>query len=503
MEGASAAAAAAHAVRDLRGCEEQFPLALGVAASAVAGILLVAVAFYVCNGVFGCMPLIFTRIINDRSFLLEYERRLDRVVQHDIRKKYRVGRRLGEGMTSAVYRVQEIRTGTYFALKKIPLKNSKSLERAVEREIKILRKLRHHHITTLHDVFSSPNCVWAILEYVSGGELTNYIMLDGAEWDESHAIRCFFQVVSALAYLHSQGVVHRDIKMANLLRSVKGPNFQMKVADFGAACTMEVPSDVASAALDADDESLVAFKRIAVGRECVGTPCNMAPEVFDRRYGPMCDMWSLGCVLYELLLGEAPFDPYKLPPDDPEFHLKKNVRAGRYPKEGLAGWAELSGEAREVVDRLLTVDPSARISAFEALRHPLMKARYRAYDSASDLSACKKNMKRRKTETAPPAKGLNEPAAPAGEAAAGDQRRRTLMTAPQREPSVVYGERVAMSEGTTDSNGAADSDGELDPAVIEARKTAITGMGKDGWDEEPSARHTSSTHIKVEVRSEP
>ena len=53
----------------------------------------------------------------------------------------------------------------------------------------------------------------------------------------------------------------------------------------------------------------------------------MAPEVFNRTYGPMCDMWSLGCVVYELLVGEPPFDPYKLPLDDPEMHLKRNVRA--------------------------------------------------------------------------------------------------------------------------------------------------------------------------------
>ena len=85
----------------------------------------------------------------------------------------------------------------------------------------------------------------------------------------------------------------------------------MKVADFGAATIMNVPDDCAVGA--ADGEALTAFKGITQGKDCIGTPCNMAPEVFDRRYGPMCDLWSFGCVLYELLLGEPPFDPYKLP----------------------------------------------------------------------------------------------------------------------------------------------------------------------------------------------
>ena len=92
----------------------------------------------------------------------------------------------------------------------------------------------------------------------------------------------------------------------------------MKVADFGAATMMEVPDDCAvsaatSLATGEASPSLITFKGIQVGKECIGTPCNMAPEVFDRKYGPMCDMWSFGCVLYELLLGEPPFDPYASP----------------------------------------------------------------------------------------------------------------------------------------------------------------------------------------------
>ena len=117
---------------------------------------------------FGCMPLIFTRWVNDKSFLAEYERRLDRVVDHDVHKKYTVGSKLGSGVTASVYRATEKESGTEFALKRIPLRKSASLKRAVDREMKTLKKLRHKNITALHEHFASPNYVWAVIEMVSG-----------------------------------------------------------------------------------------------------------------------------------------------------------------------------------------------------------------------------------------------------------------------------------------------------------------------------------------------
>jgi len=191
---------------------------------------------------------------------------------------------LGEGSFGRVYRGRRRFTGQFVALKLVPKANKSQLElEALQREVRILTHLDHPNIIKLLDYFETPSDVVLVMEYAHG-ELFEVLQSDGA-LPESTVCTVAKGLTSALAYLHTHRVMHRDLKPQNCLLGSGGV---VKLCDFGFARELGRHSVMLSS--------------------IKGTPLYMAPEMFkDERYTPSADVWGLGVLLYELAAGKPPY----------------------------------------------------------------------------------------------------------------------------------------------------------------------------------------------------
>jgi 5'-AMP-activated protein kinase catalytic alpha subunit len=210
------------------------------------------------------------------------------------------------------------------------------MEEKVQREINILHLCTHPHIIRLYEVVDTPTDIFLVNEYVSGGELFDYIVSKG-RLSADEARNFFHQIVSGVEYCHFQRIVHRDLKPENLLLDA---NLNIKIADFGLSNLMR------------DGDFL---------RTSCGSPNYAAPEVISGHLyaGPEVDVWSCGVILYALLCGSLPFDDESIP------NLFKKIKSGMYSLP-----THLSQLAKNLIPRMLEVDPMKRITIPEIRLHP-------------------------------------------------------------------------------------------------------------------------------------
>ncbi|KAJ8380928.1 hypothetical protein SKAU_G00017060 [Synaphobranchus kaupii] len=205
---------------------------------------------------------------------------------------YILGDTLGVGTFGKVKVGQHELTNHQVAVKILNRQKIRSLDVVgkIRREIQNLKLFRHPHIIKLYQVISTPTDIFMVMEYVSGGELFDYICKNG-KLDEKESRRLFQQIISALDYCHRHMVVHRDLKPENVLLDAQ---MNAKIADFGLSNMMS------------DGEFL---------RTSCGSPNYAAPEVISGRLyaGPEVDIWSSGVILYALLCGTLPFDDDHVP----------------------------------------------------------------------------------------------------------------------------------------------------------------------------------------------
>lgn len=276
------------------------------------------------------------------------------VTVEDISRVYTLGDELGRGRFSVVCAATHKKENARYAVKIVEnesLNDEENLE-ALETEIKILRQLKHPHIVNLKEVVATTDNTYIIMELLSGGELFNRIVEKGS-FPEAEAAALFSQILLSMEYLHSLNIVHRDVKPENILYVGASSN-DIKLIDFGYA-------------------GIWAAGKPLTG--LCGTPDYVAPEVLTwyddddngTPYGKGSDMWSLGVLLYVILSGCSPFSA------EEEEQLLRQVAEAKYEFYENE-WRDISEDAKDLIKRLLVVDPSHRFTMEQTLQHPWLRA---------------------------------------------------------------------------------------------------------------------------------
>ena len=277
----------------------------------------------------------YTRIPNDTALKLQY----------------RFVRELGEGSFGYVLEYERIRDGDHFAIKILQKDRVGHTNlKLFEREVSVMKAIAHPHIVQLAEILENSDHLFLVLELCELGSLSR-VLKEMGPFPEQLARDVMRQLGEAISYMHRMGVVHRDIKLQNVLVTRRNP----RTRRFEAEQLFVKVADFSLAILKKPDENL----------QCVcGTLNYMSPEVLDDNiYGQASDNWSMGVILYQLLSGgEPPFEPRDV--ED----LRALVRAP-VAFEG-AVWRGASDQAVSCIHSLLTVDPVHRMTASELLSHP-------------------------------------------------------------------------------------------------------------------------------------
>mmetsp|Transcript_66709 Transcript_66709/g.168284 ORF Transcript_66709/g.168284 Transcript_66709/m.168284 type:complete len:543 (+) Transcript_66709:108-1736(+) len=253
---------------------------------------------------------------------------------------------VGEGGYASVVIGKDKRTGVERAVKCITKKMVANRDR-LQREIDIVMSLDHPNINKLYQTFEDRKFIYLILELCAGGELFDRIQELG-HLSEREAAIIMQQIFRAVFYMHQRGVCHRDLKPENFLFQLKAPieGNTLKVIDFGIAATFDPPNGSFTTR--------------------TGTPYYVAPEVLQfpfTQYGPECDMWSSGVIMYVLLSGRLPFRGVD---DNATFAKVKSAKVS-FPSDVFGNVSEA---AKTLIRQLLNKDPARRYTAEEAVNDP-------------------------------------------------------------------------------------------------------------------------------------
>jgi calcium/calmodulin-dependent protein kinase I len=216
---------------------------------------------------------------------------------------------------------------------------------AIYEEVAIMASLKHPNIVPVIDFFDELDCYFIIMELMTGGDLFDRIGTKKS-YSEADARDLVHKLLLSIAICHQKNIAHCDLKPKNLLLVSENDDSMIKLADFGFAARVHQPKSLT--------------------KQC-GTPFFVAPEILIRRpYDQQSDMWSVGCIVYLLLSGNLPFLGRS------QKELFRKIIVGRFDfKDEI--WNNISDGAKDLVTKLLVLDPDVRLSAKKALLHPWLK----------------------------------------------------------------------------------------------------------------------------------
>jgi serine/threonine protein kinase len=267
---------------------------------------------------------------------------------HTTLEFYRVGKALGKGAFGKVNLAVHKLTQQFCALKSINKQcfKDESQRKKVMHEVLLLRRVKHLNIVRLFEYFETEKHILIVIELCKGGDLLNYVRRRRRLKED--VAKCLFkQLIESLAYCHSKSILHRDIKLDNILLDANG---LVKICDFGVGKIV---------------------RRGEKMTEQCGTPAYIAPEILrdEGYYGFAVDIWSSGVVLYAMLYGTVPFKANQMS------ELQKIIINAEYSLK-----EDISAEARDMIKGLLEKDPEKRMTIPMILNHPWLRDAPRPQD---------------------------------------------------------------------------------------------------------------------------
>ncbi|AWP02674.1 putative RNA-binding protein 6-like isoform 3 [Scophthalmus maximus] len=265
----------------------------------------------------------------------------------EVTDKYDLGQIVKSEEFCEIFRAKDRNTLKMFTCKKFHKKDGRKVRKAAKNEIMILKMVKHHNILQLVDTFETKKEYFLFLELATGREVFDWILDQGyySERDTSNVMR---QVLEAVAYLHSLKIVHRNLKLENLVYFNRLKHSKIVISDFQLAKV---------------ENGLI--------KDPCGTPEYLAPEVVGRqRYGRPVDCWAIGVIMYILLSGNPPFydDAEEDDSDNRDKNLFLKILSGDYEFDSPY-WDDISDSAKTLVASLMEVDQDQRLTAQEAIAH--------------------------------------------------------------------------------------------------------------------------------------